>query len=87
MATRLGDRDAAADAIGAQLVDGPAFSVLVYGGRTSCSMGRMGTPADVGNTVALLCSEQAGWPTGQVIYADGGGSLMDTAFPLEMQRG
>ena len=50
-------------------------------------MGRMGTPADVGNTVALLCSEQAGWTTGQVIYADGGGSLMDTAFPLEIQRG
>jgi NAD(P)-dependent dehydrogenase (short-subunit alcohol dehydrogenase family) len=50
-------------------------------------MGRLGTPADVGNTVALLCSEQAGWTTGQVIYADGGGSLMDTAFPLEVQRG
>jgi hypothetical protein len=50
-------------------------------------MGRMGTPADIGNTVALLCSEQAGWTTGQVIHADGGGSLMDTAFPLEIQRG
>src|SRR5205085_7353901 len=37
-------------------------------------MGHLGTPADVGNTVALLCSEQAGWTTGQVIYADGGGS-------------
>jgi enoyl-[acyl-carrier protein] reductase III len=49
--------------------------------------GRMGTPADIGNAVALLCSEQAGWTTGQVIYADGGGSLMDTAFPLEIQRG
>jgi NAD(P)-dependent dehydrogenase (short-subunit alcohol dehydrogenase family) len=49
--------------------------------------GRMGTPADIGNTVALLCSEQASWTTGQVIYADGGGSLMDTAFPLEIQRG
>ena len=50
-------------------------------------LGRMGTPADIGNTVALLCSEQAAWTTGQVIYADGGGSLMDTAFPLEIQRG
>jgi NAD(P)-dependent dehydrogenase (short-subunit alcohol dehydrogenase family) len=50
-------------------------------------MGRMGTPADIGNTVALLCSEQAGWTTGQVIYADGGASLMDTAFPLAIQRG
>jgi NAD(P)-dependent dehydrogenase (short-subunit alcohol dehydrogenase family) len=50
-------------------------------------MGRMCTPADVGNTVALLCSEHAGWTTGQVIYADGGASLMDTVFPLGIQRG
>jgi enoyl-[acyl-carrier protein] reductase III len=50
-------------------------------------MGRMGTPADIGNVVALLCSEQAGWITGQTIHADGGGSLMDTAFPLQIQQG
>ncbi len=35
-------------------------------------MGRLGTPEDVGNVVQLLCSDQAGWITGQVIYADGG---------------
>jgi NAD(P)-dependent dehydrogenase (short-subunit alcohol dehydrogenase family) len=50
-------------------------------------MGRMGTPADIGNAVALLCSDEAGWITGQVIYADGGASLMDTVFPLEVQHG
>jgi enoyl-[acyl-carrier protein] reductase III len=50
-------------------------------------MGRMGTPEDIGNAVALLCSEEASWITGQVIHADGGASLMDTAFPLEIQRG
>lgn len=50
-------------------------------------MGRMGTPADIGNAVALLCSDEASWITGQVIYADGGASLMDTVFPLEIQRG
>jgi enoyl-[acyl-carrier protein] reductase III len=48
-------------------------------------MGRMGTPADIGNAVALLCSEQASWITGQTIYADGGASLMDTVFPLHIQ--
>ncbi len=48
-------------------------------------MGRMGTPADIGNAVVLLCSEQAGWITGQTIYADGGASLMDTVFPLDIQ--
>jgi enoyl-[acyl-carrier protein] reductase III len=48
-------------------------------------MGRLGTPADVGNAVALMCSDEAGWITGQVIAADGGASLMDTVLPLEMQ--
>ena len=50
-------------------------------------MGRLGTPEDVGNVVALFCSEQAGWITGQVIYADGGASLMTPEVPPEMQFG
>lgn len=50
-------------------------------------MGRLGTPQDIGNAVALLCSEEAAWITGQVLFADGGASLMDTVFPLEIQRG
>jgi NAD(P)-dependent dehydrogenase (short-subunit alcohol dehydrogenase family) len=50
-------------------------------------MGRLGTPADMGNAVALLASEEAGWITGQVIAVDGGASLMNSDFPLEIQRG
>lgn len=50
-------------------------------------MGRMGTPADIGNVVALLCSPDAGWITGQLVHADGGASLVDTLMPLEIQRG
>jgi enoyl-[acyl-carrier protein] reductase III len=50
-------------------------------------MGRMGSPADIGNAVALLCSPDAGWITGQLIHADGGASLVDTLMPLEIQRG
>jgi NAD(P)-dependent dehydrogenase (short-subunit alcohol dehydrogenase family) len=50
-------------------------------------MGRLGTPADIGNAVVLLCSEKASWITGQVIAVDGGASLMDTVLPLELQRG
>jgi NAD(P)-dependent dehydrogenase (short-subunit alcohol dehydrogenase family) len=49
-------------------------------------MGRMGTPADIGNVVALLCADEAAWITGQVIAADGGASLMDPALPLEIQQ-
>jgi enoyl-[acyl-carrier protein] reductase III len=50
-------------------------------------MGRMGTPADIGNVVALLCSSEAAWITGQLVYADGGASLVDTLLPLELQQG
>jgi len=48
-------------------------------------MGRLGTPEDIGNVVALFCSEGAGWITGQVIYADGGASLMNPEIPSEIQ--
>jgi enoyl-[acyl-carrier protein] reductase III len=50
-------------------------------------MGRLTTSADVGDAAALLCSEEAKWITGQTIAVDGGASLMDTVFPLEIQRG
>ena len=50
-------------------------------------MGRLGTPADIGNIVALLCSEEAGWITGQVIFTDGGASIMNAELPLGIQRG
>jgi NAD(P)-dependent dehydrogenase (short-subunit alcohol dehydrogenase family) len=50
-------------------------------------MGRLGTPEDIGNVVALLCSERASWITGQIIYADGGASLMTPEVPPEIQFG
>jgi NAD(P)-dependent dehydrogenase (short-subunit alcohol dehydrogenase family) len=50
-------------------------------------MGRLGTPEDVGNVVALFCSEAAGWITGQVISADGGSSLMNPEVPSDIQLG
>jgi enoyl-[acyl-carrier protein] reductase III len=50
-------------------------------------MGRLGTPADVGDVVTLFCSEKASWITGQVIYADGGASLMNPEIPSEIQIG
>lgn len=50
-------------------------------------MGRLGTPEDIGNVVTLLCSAQAAWITGQVIYADGGASLMNPEVPTEIQLG
>jgi NAD(P)-dependent dehydrogenase (short-subunit alcohol dehydrogenase family) len=50
-------------------------------------MRRLGTPVDIGNVAALLCSAEAGWITGQVIYADGGASLMNPEVAPEIQLG
>lgn len=50
-------------------------------------MGRLGAPADIGKVVALLCSPDAAWITGQVIVADGGASLMSPELPLALQAG
>jgi enoyl-[acyl-carrier-protein] reductase (NADH) len=38
-------------------------------------MGRLGTPEDLAQTVAWLCTDEARWITGQVILADGGITL------------
>ena len=50
-------------------------------------LGRVGTPADIGNAVLLLCMEEASFITGQMLHVDGGASIMDPVFPLEIQRG
>jgi NAD(P)-dependent dehydrogenase (short-subunit alcohol dehydrogenase family) len=49
-------------------------------------MRRLGTPADIGNTVALLCSNEASFITGQLIAVDGGAGLMNPALPLAIQQ-
>jgi NAD(P)-dependent dehydrogenase (short-subunit alcohol dehydrogenase family) len=45
---------------------------------------RLTKPSDVGNLVAFLCSDKADFITGQTIYVDGGTSVMDPVFPLEI---
>jgi NAD(P)-dependent dehydrogenase (short-subunit alcohol dehydrogenase family) len=49
-------------------------------------MRRLGTPADIGNAVTLLCSKEAAFITGQTVSVDGGASLMDPALPLPIQQ-
>ena len=46
---------------------------------------RAGVPADIGGAVTALCTEDAGWITGQTIVADGGASLMSPEVPLFFQ--
>ena len=48
-------------------------------------MRRLAPPKDIRNAVTLLCREAAGFITGQTIYVDGGASVVDTTFPLEIQ--
>lgn len=50
-------------------------------------MGRLATPADVGNVVSLLCRDEANFITGQIIMVDGGASLMNAEVPPEIQLG
>ena len=49
-------------------------------------MRKLGVPSDLGNAVALLCSAEANWITGQILDVDGGASLMDAHLPLEIQQ-
>jgi hypothetical protein len=51
-----------------------AFSDVLLAGKFS-----------IGNAVALICSPEAGWITGQLIDADGRASLMEAHLPLEFQ--
>ena len=44
-------------------------------------------PADIGNAVVLLCMDEASFITGQTLHVDGGASIMDPVFPLEIQLG
>jgi enoyl-[acyl-carrier protein] reductase III len=50
-----------------------------------CPSRRTGTPQDVANAAMLIWMEEASWMTGQIFYVDGGASIMDTIFPLEIQ--
>jgi 3-oxoacyl-[acyl-carrier protein] reductase len=42
----------------------------------SIPMRRGGLPEDVANAVAFLTAEESGYVTGQVLYIDGGSSLI-----------
>jgi 3-oxoacyl-[acyl-carrier protein] reductase len=35
-------------------------------------LGRLGTPKDIAAVIAFLCSEDASYVSGQVLYANGG---------------
>ncbi len=50
-------------------------------------MKRMTVPRDVGDAVSLLCSEEAGFITGQILHCDGGASSVLADLPMPLQAG
>jgi len=77
LARELGPRGITVNAVS----PGPTDTELFRKGKTaeqidgfarSTALGRIGTPRDIADTVALLVSEEAGWISGQNIFANGG---------------
>jgi NAD(P)-dependent dehydrogenase (short-subunit alcohol dehydrogenase family) len=75
------------DSVLNSLPEAAQTAVRAWHQRGWTPMKRLGTPADIGNVVGLLCQEEAGWITGQLIEADGGASLMSPDVPPELQLG
>ena len=59
----------ATDFAGAAIRNTPALQQMVI---AQTAMGRLATPQDIGGLVALLCSDDARWLTGQRLEATGG---------------
>jgi NAD(P)-dependent dehydrogenase (short-subunit alcohol dehydrogenase family) len=64
---------------------GITVNAVHSGYRRPTPADRFGSPTDVSNVVALICSDEASWITGQVIAADGGQPLIDSVVALDLQ--
>jgi enoyl-[acyl-carrier protein] reductase III len=54
----------------------PQYEEMMNVTKARTPLGRIGHPEDIADVVALLCTEEARWITGQVVVADGGFSLL-----------
>ena len=77
LAKELGAREITVNS----LSPGPTDTALFRRGKSEeqilamagmAAMGRIGTPGDIADVVSLLVREEAGWISGQNIYANGG---------------
>lgn len=77
MALELGPSGIRANAVGPGLVVSDGTAASYEGERAaerarSVPLGRVGAPADIADVVAFLCSDDARYVSGQVVYVDGG---------------
>ena len=75
-ARELGKYNVTVNAVAPGLIDTPLIAALGEEererARRESALGRIGTPEDVAALIFFLCSEDAGFITGQVIAVDGG---------------
>jgi len=76
LAKELGNRGVRANAIAPGYIDTELTGVLPGEIRNlilgNTPLGRLGTPEDVAGAVRFLCSDEAGFVTGEVLLVDGG---------------
>lgn len=82
MALEVAHRGVTVNCIAPGLIETPMTKALLASWeadginvRKKIPMGRVGRPADIGQAVAFLCSEEASYITGQTLTIDGGRSL------------
>jgi NAD(P)-dependent dehydrogenase (short-subunit alcohol dehydrogenase family) len=80
LAVELAEREITVNAVAPGPTATEAFETMGEPGLrerlvAATPMGRMGEPADAARLIAWLCSPEAGWVTGQLIFSDGGYSL------------
>jgi 3-oxoacyl-[acyl-carrier protein] reductase len=77
LAVELAEREITVNAVAPGPTATEAFEAMGEEGLkerliAATPMGRMGEPQDAARLIAWLCSPEAGWVTGQLIFSDGG---------------
>jgi NAD(P)-dependent dehydrogenase (short-subunit alcohol dehydrogenase family) len=79
MALELAEHKIRVNAIGPGVIDTPLAAPLVEliraSGRDIAPLGRVGDPKDVADLAVFLCSDEADYITGELIFVDGGLAL------------